>query len=138
MNSDNTKTMRLISSEWNSVKSFGLMPVAEDCPFIEGIYDPSTKMLAMISKNKKEMFQMMPKLDDNGDYIRAKAKRPNGKEYREERKTLSTYHEHYITEIEEIKEFINSVAVNATSFDYTKYTEAATPDKEKKAVTVSS
>lgn len=125
MNStDKMKSMLLVSSDWSSIKSFRLMPIANDCPFVEGIFDPTSKTLVMMSKDEKEMFHMMPKLDDNGDPVKAKMRRPNGRDYREERKTLRTFQEHYITEKKEIEDLISTIAVNAESFNYKQYLEA--------------
>ena len=74
---------------------------------------------------------MVPKLDDNGDQISTKVgKRPNGKEYSEERKMLETFYEYYVENVPEVENFINMFAINADSFDYKKYfveEKAATP-----------
>ena len=109
------------------------MPVSKDCPFSEGLYDPDSRVLVLMSADRKQTFHMVPKLDDNGDPMRAKAKRHNGKEYREERKTLETYSEHYISEKEEIEEAIKDHAINASSFNYSKYMETKKAPAVKKA-----
>ena len=114
-------TMLLVSSPWQGRKSFKLMPITQDCPFNEAIFDSENKVLVLMSKEKKESVHMMPKLDENGDPQRVKAARPNGKTYKEHRVTLETYTEHYIAEKEEIAEIINMLAVNASSYDFNKY-----------------
>jgi hypothetical protein len=81
-------------------------------------------VLAVIGKEKKESFHMMPKLSDDGDVLHLKiGKRPNGKDYKEERKTLATFYEYYVENLDEIKDFINMFAVNADSFDYKEYVD---------------
>jgi len=114
--------MRLITSTWGNSKTFKLIPVSPDCVFNEGIYDPDSKVLALIGKEKKETLQMLPKLNEFGDLESLKiGKRPNGKDYKEERKTLETFYEYYIEEESEIVDFIASVAENYDSFRYKQY-----------------
>lgn len=113
-----TPTMLLITTLWSGKKSFRLMPVSNECPFSEGIYDPDSKVLVMMSCLKKESFHMVARLDNNGDPEGLKLPRTNGKKYKEQRVNLETFAEHYITEKKEIEEFINMIAVNASSFDF--------------------
>lgn len=113
-----TPTMLLITTLWSGKKSFRLMPVSNDCPFSEGIYDPDSKVLVMMSGLKKEGFHMVARLDDNGDPIATKQARINGKKYKEQRVTLETFAEHYITEKREIEDFIRMIALNEGTFDY--------------------
>lgn len=65
---------------------------------------------------------MMPKLDENGDAVLTKTKRANGKNHKEQRVTLNTYTEHYVTEKPEIENVINMLAIN-TDFEFKKYLE---------------
>lgn len=117
----NNKNMLLTSSIWNSKPSFRLMPMTEDCLFVEGIYDTDSKVLVMISQVKKDSFHMVPKIDDNGDAMLTKTPRANGSRYKEERRQLETFQEYYITEKSEIDSFINMVAMNADKYDYKQY-----------------
>lgn len=114
-------TMLLVTSMWQEKKSFRLIPVSLECPFAEGIYDPDSKVLVMMSAQSKESVHMLPKLDDNGDPAKAKGPRVNGKLYREQRVTLSTWNEHYIMEKDEIESFVNMFAINAKTFNYSTY-----------------
>lgn len=117
-----TSSMLLISSTWDNKKTIKLIPVTKECPFNEGIYDPAAKVLVLISKEKKESFHMMPRLNQFGDLERLKiGKRDNGKDYAEERKVVSTFYEYYIENMDEIKDFIAKVAINLGSFDLTQY-----------------
>lgn len=96
----------LIKSTWNQAKTFRLIPISLDCPYNEAIYDPEQKILAVISKECKETFQMVPKFDDKGDVLQAKRVRENGKPYAEERRALDTWYEYYVEEADDIKAFI--------------------------------
>jgi hypothetical protein len=115
-------TMLLITSAIQGQKTFKLMPIHKECPFNEGIFMPTGRMLAMISAEKKESVHMLPRLDDNGDAILIKqGNRPNQKDYKEQRVHLETYTEHYLMEKEEIISLVKMLAVNADSYDFQKY-----------------
>ncbi len=102
------------------------MPIAQECPYTEGLFDPGNKVLVMMSKDKKEIFHMVPKLDDNGDPIKVKTPRPAGRPpYKEERKIMQTYQEHYITEKDEVQAMIELIATNSDSYDYKQYLNPA-------------
>ena len=116
------QNMMLITSSFRNVKSFNLIPVNESCPYVEGMYDPSSGILAIITKVMKNSFHMLPKLDDNGQP--QKLKFPNqetGKVHKEQRVSVETFSEFYVMEKDEMENFINMFAVNADSFDYKKY-----------------
>jgi hypothetical protein len=120
------KNMILTSNYWNEAKSFKLVPATEDCPYTEALYDINTGLLAVISKIKKQVFHNVPKLDDNGDVMYMKlGKRENGRPYKEERRTLETFHEYYIIEEKEIIDFIKAFTINEDSYDYMQYIEIA-------------
>jgi hypothetical protein len=119
------KTMMLITSTWGPSKTFKMMPISVESPYNEVIFDPDSKVLAVIGKEKKESMHMVAKLNEWGDPQTMKiGKRSNGKDYAEERKTLEAFYEYYIEDAKEITEFIKSVAVNADVFDYTSVLEA--------------
>lgn len=121
------QSMMLITSNWGQKKTFKMIPVSPDATYNEAIFDVDSKILALISKNKKESMHMVAKLNEWGDPVTMKiGKRSNGKEYAEERKTLETFYEYYVEDINEIKEIINLLAVNANTFNYTQYLEAKT------------
>lgn len=114
----------LVTSSWGNDKTFKLIPITPECPYNECIFDVSSKVLAVIGKEKKESFHMMPKLSDDGDVLKLKiGKRANGKDYKEERKTLATFYEYYVENLDEIKDFIKMFAFNAESFDYNEYVD---------------
>ncbi len=112
------KNMLLISSAFRGVKSFSMVPVTEDCPYVEAMFDPASGILAVISKVKKQAMHMLPRLDDNGQPIRLKA--PNmetGKTVKEQRMQIETFSEFYITEKDEIVQFVYMFGVNAAEFN---------------------
>ena len=118
------KSMMLITSSWGSNKTFKMIPTNIDCPYAEVIFDYDAKVLAVIGKDAKESFHMMPKLNEWGDPVTLKiGKRSNGKDYAEERKSLETFYEYYVEQADEITQFVNMFAVNADSFDIKPYFE---------------
>jgi len=116
------QNMMLISSSFRNVKSFSLMPVNNDCPYVEAMYDPSSGILAVITKIRKQSFHMVPRLDDSGQPQRLKVpNKETGKVHKEQRTTIETFSEVYITEKKEIENFISMFAINATSFPYGEF-----------------
>lgn len=114
--------MMLITGNWGQKKTFKMIPLTNDCVYNEGIYDAENKVLALVSKEKKQSMHMVAKLDDFGDVKPMKVgRRTNGKDYAEERKTLETYYEYYLDNPEEIKAFINMIAFNSDTFDVDQY-----------------
>ena len=111
--------MMLVNSVFRNARSFSLIPVSSDSPYVEAMFDPSSGILAVISKDKEESFHMMPRLDDNGEPQRLKA--PNmqtGKTVKEHRVMLETFNEFYISDKADIETFIELFAINATAFNY--------------------
>jgi hypothetical protein len=119
------KNMLIVSTYWGEAKSFKLIPINNECPYLEVMYDSTTGLLAVISKSKKQVFHNVPKIDDNGDMIYMKmGKRENGKNYKEERRTIETFQEYYLIEESEIIDFVNTFGVNSDEFNYMVYVEA--------------
>ena len=110
-------SMWCVSAVWNGQKSFKLVPITEECPYVEMIYDPEVKMMVIISKLLKEAYHMLPKIDDNRDVMPAKNRKNPEKNYKEERRLVDSYQEYYIISMDEIKTFIKMFASNADSFD---------------------
>ncbi len=118
------QNMMLMTSAFRNVKSFSLFPVSNDCPYVEAMYDPTSGILAVISKNKKQSFHMLPRLSEDGQPQRLRTPdKATGKTVKEQRVSMETFSEFYITEKDEIENFINIFGVNAESFDYQQFTK---------------
>jgi len=114
--------MMLVNSVFRGAKSFSLVPVSLDSPYIEAMFDPTSSILAVISKERKESFHMMPRLDESGQPQKLKV--PNnttGKTVKEQRVTLNTFQEYYINDRSDIETFIELFAINASSFGYKEF-----------------
>ena len=132
------KNMILINApDFQSMaKAFKMIPITLDCPYTECMYSSKDNVMAVITKTMKQSYHMVAKLDDNGDPIRTKNKRPNGKEYKEERRLVDTFSEFYLLTPEEINGFIESFAVNAKTFDYKSFTMPKEEDPKDKIISV--
>ena len=118
------QNMMLMNSVFVMQRSFKMIPIALDCPYVECIYSPHEDMFVVISKVMKQSYHFVPKIDDNGDQMPVKGKaRPgqNPKSIREERRLVDTFSEFYIMTHEEIEAFIKLFAINAEEFDYKQF-----------------
>jgi len=116
------QNMMLVHSTFRNAKSFTLIPVSQDSPYVEAMFDPASGILAVISKVMKQSYHMVPKLDDEGQPMRLK--KPNmqtGKTVKEERRLVDTFSEFYLNDKTDIETFIHMFAVNADTFDYKEY-----------------
>ena len=111
-------TMTLISSEWNGHSTFRLIPVSNDSPYVECIYDVTSGLFVIIGKVTKTTLHMLPKLDDNGDPMGTVALRPNGRNVKEERVSSETFQEYYLDNKLDIKDLVNYLGINAKEFDF--------------------
>ena len=118
------KNMMLVNSSFRGAKSFNLIPVSKDAPYIEAMFDPSSGILACIGVNSKQSFHMVPRLNDEGQPMRLKVpNKTTGKTVKEQRVSQQTYSEYYIAEKNDIDNFINIFAINADTFDYKQFTD---------------
>ena len=123
------KNMMLVNSSFRGAKSFNLIPVSKDAPYIEAMFDPSSGILACIGVNSKQSFHMVPRLDDKGQPIRLKVpNKTTGKTVKEQRVSQQTYSEYYISEKNDRDNFINIFAINADTFDYKQFTDVEIKD----------
>ena len=114
----------LVNSSFRGAKSFNLIPVSKEAPYIEAMFDPSSGMLACIGVNNKQSFHMVPRLNDDGQPMRLKVpNKTTGKTVKEQRVSQQTYSEYYVAEENDIENFINIFAINADTFDYKQFIE---------------
>ena len=110
-------TMMLVESTWQEGKTFKMIPISNDCPYVECIFDPSSKVFVIISKVTKTSLHMLPKLDQYGKAI------SGNKGAQQDRKSIDTFQEYYIEDVKTIKEITDHFALNAKKFDTTKFTD---------------
>ena len=114
--------MLLVTSVWDDKETFRMIPITDQCPYVECIFDTGLNVMVLISKNKKQSYHMLPKVDDSGDIVRVKTgRRESGKEFKEERRLVESFQEYYLIKLDEIENVISMFAINATNFDYKKY-----------------
>lgn len=120
-------SMILISANWGPTESFKMIPASKECPYVECIYNPTGKVLAVIGTISKEAFHTVPRLNEDGDP--QKRKFPTEQQpHKTQRVTQETFSEYYIFGKDEVEAFIKMFAVNAEDFDYSKYTDMKTMD----------
>ena len=116
------QNMMLVNSSFRNAKSFTMIPVSSDSPYVEAMFDPTSSILAVISKVMKQSYHMVAKLDEDGQPQRLKNPNPQtGKTVKEERRLVDTFSEFYLSDKLDIKDFINIFAINAVSFDYESF-----------------
>jgi hypothetical protein len=120
------KSMIIYTSGWGSESgthnTFKMLPASNDCPFNEVLFDPSSKVLAVVGKEKKQAYRFVPKIDDKGKPIMTKDRNGNMTEV-QERKLMENFYEYYIETKEDVINFVNSFAINSTNFDWMKYVD---------------
>jgi len=106
--------MILYKSGWTVGSEFiptiKMLPTTTDCPFNEVLFDPENKVLAIVGKEKKQSYRLIPKLDDDSRATET-----------QERKLMENFYEYYLESKEDIYNFINTFAINADSFDWKEF-----------------
>ena len=117
--------MMLYTTATNGEKTFGLLPLSDDCPFNEAIYMPKLEALAVLSKATRDTFTMLERLDESGDpmLVVKKDKQTGASRQvaKQQRVQVAGPWEYFIHEKDEIREFVRTFATNADSFDYHKF-----------------
>lgn len=105
--------MLITSQQQDGTPTFRAIPLTSDCPFIELIFDTKLKRLVAINKEKHSNMFFVPRLNENGMPIQNKD--PKSKiqvPHQQERKTTDTYYEHFISNIDEVRPFLELFVVN--------------------------
>jgi hypothetical protein len=110
-----SKSMMLVKSIWNEKPTFKMMPISDECPYIECIYDPDSSVFVVISKTKKTTLHMLPDLDSYGVRV------TGTKGAKQSRHKMEVFQEYYIDDVNDMKNIIDIFAKNSDSFDYSKY-----------------
>lgn len=118
------KCMMLFSSIWTTenskLKTFKMLPTSKDCPFNEVLLDPENKVVAVVSKETKNTYRLIPKVDDKGRPVMVKDGSGNPT-LAQERKLMESFYEYYIDDIIDIELFIKTFAINSDSFNWKSY-----------------
>jgi len=114
------KSVLIDEQSGQPVENFVGIPLTNDSAFVEVIFDPTKQILGVVSKNKKESFHWIPRVDQDGMPVATKNKALVASQpTQQQRVQLETYHEYYIRHKDAIVEFIEAHMVNA--FDYSKF-----------------
>lgn len=107
--------MMLVQATWQEQQTFRMIPTSDQCPYVECIYDPGTKVFVIISKIKKTALHMLPKLDEYGQAV------SGTKGVKQERHKLEVFQEFYVEDTVAMKDIIHFFASNANEFDYASF-----------------
>jgi len=113
--------MRLIHTMWNSKPTFRMIHVSNDSPYIEAIFDPQLNQMVLITKEKRNSYHMVPKLNDDGALIPRSKPIKGETAHKEERRLIETFVEHYLIKIDDISAVVEKFAENSDTFDYKAY-----------------
>lgn len=122
MESELAKTMMLITSTYEEHPTFKLIPISKKCPYNEIIFDPIERILAIVSKEKKNNLKFVPKMDEKGRQII-----DTDELSIKERIVIETYYEYYIKDENEIRELLKLHATNENVFNCSLYLGVDTP-----------
>ena len=111
------KTMMLVESTWQDTKTFKMIPISNDCPYVECIFDPTSKVFVIISKVTKTSLHMLPKLDEYGKAV------SGNRGAKQERRSIDTFQEYYIEDTKDIKTIVEYFAINDTRFNIDFFTK---------------
>jgi hypothetical protein len=104
-------SMLLVGATWNNKKTFKLIPISKEAPYIEAIYDKESKVFVIISKDTKTALHMLPSLDEAGAPIKITKGAHAGKP-RQERRQIEVFMEYYLENKEDISNVISNLAIN--------------------------
>ena len=108
------------SNDNKLLPSFSGIPMDDRCPFVELMFDQETKTLGVITKHKKPMFQLVPKIDNLGLAKKNTGRNAEQYPYIQERFTMETFHEQYVRTPAEIDAFLKMYACN-NDFDWMSF-----------------
>lgn len=107
------QSMMIINMEWDNHSTFRMIPITEECPYIDAVFNLAERILIIYNKEFKEKPVTMVKLSSNGTPITLHAADKNNPvSYAEERVLMNSYYEYYIKDVNDIQEFIKLVAIN--------------------------
>lgn len=113
----------LYKSGWGTessfVPTFKMIPTLSDCPFNEVLFDPNSKILAVVSKEKKQAYRLVPKLNDKGRPVIVTEKGVPVEV--QKRKLMDNFYEYYLENLDDVQRFIETFAINSESFDWKEY-----------------
>lgn len=113
--------MMLVQASWQDQQTFRMIPINDNCPYVECLFDPGTKVFVIISKIKKTTLHMLPKLDEYGQPV------TGNKGMKQERHKLEVFQEFYVEDTSAMEEIIKQFAINAKKFDYKKFMVDSNP-----------
>lgn len=109
---------KVTQKEENGAESFGLLPINAECHFLECRFSMEHKILTIFSKTPITKYQMIPKLDSNGN---VKPSKVNKEGVCFERIEVRGFYDYVVTERKDIEELVGYLDSTATAESLAKY-----------------
>lgn len=116
--------MLAVNDTWDEKESFRLIPLTDECSFVEVLFDPGEKVLCLLSKHKKNTFKFIPRVNEKQEYVTTKK---DGQLIPAmDRKLIEYFNETYVKDKQDIKNLIKHLVINQ-DFDFDKFLNAELP-----------
>lgn len=105
--------MMLIRDMYNNSPSFKMIPINNDCPYLEAAFDNEGKQLVLRHRDKIPVFQLFDRLDENGSPMLLTGKKvPDGRSpYKVQRIQFDGNVTYKISHIDDITKFMKRFLV---------------------------
>lgn len=105
-----------------SEKSFGLIPLTQECPYLEARFSMEHKVLTFMTIHPMKEFKLLPKLDTEGN---AKISRVNKERIAYERIVADAFYSFSVTNRTDIEAIVN---ILCGPTDLSEYFKVTTPE----------
>jgi hypothetical protein len=114
----------LVATEQGNMLSFRLVPITQDCPYLECQFDIHKGVLSVILKDTIIERGMVPRLDQNGEpQLRPGRPVKDKPEYQMHKVEQVVQHIFHILFPPEIEEFIELFAINSETYNWRRFFE---------------
>lgn len=126
------KNMYAVSVTVRGTKSFQLIPVTIDCPYLDGIYDPEFQSLRLTGKSRVQRVVWVQKVDNCGipEHCGPAKTTKHNKGFKVERMFVEEEMEYFINDPREIEEFVRTFVVNAEGWELELYPKPLVKEPE--------
>lgn len=115
--------MLIVNGVFKEANTFRLIPLTDDCPYVEMIYDVPGRALFLVNKVVKDTIDYIEKIDNKGHIVFTKVKEVT--EYKQvpavERCIVRVNYNTTIINEQEIITIVELFARNSDTFDYKSF-----------------
>lgn len=101
------------------VETFRLIPLTMDSFYIDARFHRGANVLSLVSKEKIDIMQSFPRLDDNGDRLALPGKKGQHEptRYKQERKLISSNYDYVLSEKADIQKIVDGLTGESNDLD---------------------